>query len=189
MNDRLIWHNRRVTYNYSNLTNSSKFILGCDIGSRNNGFGLIELNTETKEVKYVTAYNHHLEAALMSERLLDLENVLLALVDNYDIKCLAYENPVVRGKGGVDLQHICAIHKLVVAKRKLEFKQYSPSEVKKVVTGKGAADKFFVARRVNEILGIDKDYCKNNHDSDALAVALCYASKTADLQFINSKTK
>jgi crossover junction endodeoxyribonuclease RuvC len=51
--------------------------------------------------------------------------------------------------------------------------EYAPSLVKQAVCGYGRADKTQVARMVKLVLGED---VKNNHASDALAVAICHAT-------------
>jgi len=51
--------------------------------------------------------------------------------------------------------------------------EYAPAHVKQAVCGYGRADKTQVARMVKLVLGID---VKNNHASDALAVAICHVT-------------
>jgi crossover junction endodeoxyribonuclease RuvC len=51
--------------------------------------------------------------------------------------------------------------------------EYAPAHVKQAVCGYGRADKTQVARMVKLVLGVE---VKNNHASDALAVAICHAS-------------
>jgi crossover junction endodeoxyribonuclease RuvC len=51
--------------------------------------------------------------------------------------------------------------------------EYAPAHVKQAVCGYGRADKTQVARMVKLVLGVD---VKNNHASDALAVAICHAT-------------
>jgi crossover junction endodeoxyribonuclease RuvC len=51
--------------------------------------------------------------------------------------------------------------------------EYAPAHVKQAVCGYGRADKMQVARMVKLVLGIE---VKNNHASDALAVAICHAT-------------
>jgi crossover junction endodeoxyribonuclease RuvC len=51
--------------------------------------------------------------------------------------------------------------------------EYAPAHVKQAVCGYGRADKTQVARMVKLVLGIE---VKNNHASDALAVAICHAT-------------
>ena len=57
--------------------------------------------------------------------------------------------------------------------------EYAPAHVKQAVCGYGRADKAQVARMVKLVLGIE---VKNNHASDALAVAMCHASAPRALQ-------
>ena len=57
--------------------------------------------------------------------------------------------------------------------------EYAPAHVKQAVCGYGRADKAQVARMVKLVLGIE---VKNNHASDALAVAICHASAPRALQ-------
>ena len=54
--------------------------------------------------------------------------------------------------------------------------EYAPAHVKQAVCGYGRADKTQVARMVKLVLGIE---VKNNHASDALAVAICHATAPA----------
>jgi len=59
----------------------------------------------------------------------------------------------------------------------MEIVEYSPTEIKSVVTGYGRADKKMVARAVTQLLGCDG--FETADASDALAVAMCHAYKTA----------
>jgi len=55
----------------------------------------------------------------------------------------------------------------------VEAAEYAPALVKQVLCGYGRADKSQVARMVKLVLGVE---VRNNHASDALAVAICHAT-------------
>ena len=55
----------------------------------------------------------------------------------------------------------------------VEAAEYAPALVKQAVCGYGRADKTQVARMVKLVLGVE---VRNNHASDALAVAICHAT-------------
>ena len=54
--------------------------------------------------------------------------------------------------------------------------EYAPAHVKQAVCGYGRADKAQVQRMVKLVLGVD---VPNHHASDALAVAICHATRAA----------
>jgi len=57
--------------------------------------------------------------------------------------------------------------------------EYSPREVKKAVTGNGAADKSQVNFMLGKILDLS-DTPDNSDESDALAIAICHAFKNRE---------
>ena len=67
---------------------------------------------------------------------------------------------------------------LVVAEAGLELGEYSPLEVKTSVVGYGRAEKSQVQMMVASLLGLAEPI-ESEDASDALAVAICHATKRA----------
>lgn len=53
----------------------------------------------------------------------------------------------------------------------LEIVEFTPTQVKKIITGNGSADKSVVAKDVAKILGVDPSIFVTEDESDATAVA------------------
>lgn len=65
---------------------------------------------------------------------------------------------------------------LAAVQNNLPNKEYSPREIKKSVTGNGAASKEQVQYMIKKLLAIKKNKMKFD-ESDAIAVAICHALK------------
>ena len=67
-----------------------------------------------------------------------------------------------------------AVSILTIGLAEKSFFEYSPNFVKKAIVGKGKADKTQVQYMVNQIL--PKAKTVNEHEADALAIAICHAN-------------
>lgn len=108
------------------------------------------------------------------ERLYYIYNKLIELVQ--DCKIVAYEEPVLRGLNGANLNQVVGVINIVTAAYGIVPIKYSPSAIKQTVTGKGGADKPHVARVLMEKYpSIEPDLLDDSYD--ALACAYTYFSK------------
>ena len=81
-------------------------------------------------------------------------------------------------KTALKLAHVRGVALLAVAEAGLELGEYSPLEVKISVVGYGRAEKSQVQRMVGTLLHLAEPVASEDA-SDALAVALCFATRQA----------
>ena len=150
-------------------------ILGVDPGSIVTGYGVIDAHRQ--RVNYVasgTVRMHSKEA--LSLRLRSIYDALLQTIDTYhpDAFCLetAFYNKNVQST--LKLGHVRGVALLAAVHRQLAITEYSPREIKRAVTGTGAAAKQQVEFMVKTLLGKDLVF-RNSDEADGLAIALCHA--------------
>lgn len=73
--------------------------------------------------------------------------------------------------------------RFVSGKNRLEFVSYMPTEIKKTVTGYGRSDKDEVLRCVRESEAVNLEIF-SDHESDAIAVGLCYLMRNENVKCI-----
>ncbi|NNE33633.1 MAG: crossover junction endodeoxyribonuclease RuvC [Rhodothermales bacterium] len=156
-------------------------VLGVDPGSRFTGYGVVDVvGSRSTVIDYgVFALDgrgdHHL-------RLREIYNHITALIDRCKPDECAIEMPVY-GKNAqsmLKLGRAQAAAILAALNRDVPVVEYTPKEVKKSVTGNGAASKQQVWYMVRSILSITDESDRMGLDaSDALAVVLCHAHRGA----------
>ncbi len=149
-------------------------ILGIDPGSNHTGYGVIAVDGPKERLVACGAI--HLNASDdHGARLVQIHEAITALVDAHHPDEGAVEMPIF----GHDPQSLLKLGRaqaaamLAMLQKGVPVTQYTPAEVKKAVTGNGAAAKPRVAAMVAALLG---DLPTTSADAaDALAVALCHA--------------
>ena len=154
-------------------------ILGVDPGSRLTGYGCIQvLGRQLLAVEHGTlklAKTSGKQEVPLEKRLMDLFLGLNDVIDRLKPQVLAVER-VFFAKNAVSSLKLGQARGVVLvcgALKGLEVVEYSPTEVKRAVTGGGAAQKDQVARVLEMILG--RQEFKTSDSSDALALAVCHA--------------
>ncbi len=150
-------------------------ILGIDPGSQRTGIGIIDVDPGGRVL-----HVHHQPLVLLGEgdfaaRLKRLLHGLAALIDEYSPQEVAIEQVFVGRSADSALKlgqaRGAAISAVVL--RDLPVHEYSASEIKLAVVGKGGADKLQVQHMVGVMLGLNG---KIQADAaDALAVAITHA--------------
>ena len=163
-------------------------IIGIDPGSIICGYGVIEQLQKNKfkliEYGAIKAKKHYEELPMrLKEIYLRISEVLKRT--NPEIAAIESTFFSKNVQSLVKLAHARAVVMLASTLFELPIFEYSPREVKKSVTGKGAATKEQVSFMVKNILNI-KETPDFLDVTDALAVALCYAMKGSQ---INNKPK
>jgi len=146
-------------------------ILGIDPGSTRIGYGLIKKNK--KDFGFISAGLLDIFSKDKNLRLLDLEKSFSSLLkkEKPDLvsmeKLYFYKNV----KTAMEVSQSRGVLTFLVIKNKIPLLEYTPSEVKSMVTGYGMADKKSIARAVEKILKINKI---SGYDdvTDALAIAI-----------------
>ena len=162
-------------------------ILGIDPGSRITGFGVIEL-VQGKAV-YVTSGCIRVQGKALPERLKSIFDNVSQIVADYRPEQLAIEQVFVKNNVDSALKlgqargaAICA-----AMTRELEVFEYTPTQIKKAVVGKGHADKAqmqFMVRAVLKLPGLPQEDA-----ADALACALCHHHTHETLDQFNKQLK
>ncbi len=151
-------------------------ILGIDPGSVICGYGVVEkIGNEIRLIEYgvIEAKKINIE---FNARLKEIFNRLKEVVERNKPDAAAFEsifyskNP----QSLIKLSHARAVAVLTCALADLPIAEYSAREVKKSVTGRGAAGKEQVQFMVKTLLNI-KETPQFFDATDALAVAICHS--------------
>lgn len=151
-------------------------VLGIDPGSITTGYGLLE--SRGNRLKLIAAgplrlKKQHNDMAKRLEYLgCELEKILLT----YKPDALAVEKVFhsVNFSSALKLGYVRGVVLFLAARFGLEIAEYSPTEVKKSLTGYGRAEKGQVQEMVRMLLGLEKP--PQPHDvADALALAIYHA--------------
>lgn len=149
-------------------------ILGIDPGSYRTGWGL--LGGSFRRPTLIDSGVIHVPArGAFALRLLQLQRELEGLLSSLVPTAAAVESPFhgVNPRSALQLAHARGVVLAVLAGAGLEVVEYTPSTVKKSVTGAGGADKAQVEFMVARTLGAAAlGSCGDR--ADALAVALCH---------------
>ncbi|MCB2205894.1 crossover junction endodeoxyribonuclease RuvC [bacterium] len=149
-------------------------ILGVDPGSLITGYGLIESSGN----KF-----HRLTSGIITMKPSDSVAVRLRKVYDGLIEVIDREHPdefcietAFYGKNiqaTLKLGQVRGVAILAAVHRQLGIAEYSPREVKRAVTGSGAAAKQQVEYMVKTILGLREDF-KKSDEADGLAIAITH---------------
>lgn len=169
-------------------------ILGIDPALNNVGYGIIVAENGLLDVIEYGIYDIRANFCPEQKMLVSYEITRnLIRTRNIDEMALeiAYHNPK-RAKGGAVVREVIGILRLAAFQEGVGVRFYTPQTAKKVIAGKGNADKLVVAQEVarllknkefeitkngkHVILGPEKLVAqKLDHVADALAIAICSA--------------
>jgi len=155
-------------------------IIGIDPGTATTGYGIIRaknLKRKTRDNFKCLDYGVIKTSSTLApaERLKIINNELGKLITKHQPKVLAVENifffknlktamPVSQAKGVI---------LLTAAKKRVPVYEFSPLQVKMVVTGSGKAEKIQVQKKIKSLFRL-KAIPKPDDAADALAIALTY---------------
>jgi crossover junction endodeoxyribonuclease RuvC len=151
-------------------------ILGIDPGSVVCGFGVIDVAQGKNTLVEYGVIELKRRTDSFPQRLNEVFMRLKAVIERTQPDVCALET-VFHGKNVltiVRLAHARGAAMLSCMQHGLEPVEYTPMQVKRSVTGRGAATKEQVRHMVQAILGITEDH-RYLDATDALAVALCHA--------------
>jgi crossover junction endodeoxyribonuclease RuvC len=157
-------------------------ILGIDPGSRRTGFGVIEVHGG--RTSYVVSGHLRTEGDSLPERLKSIYEGISQIVTEYAPTELAIERVFVRLNVDTALKlgqargaAICA-----AAMQDLAVFEYSPTEIKKAIAGKGHADKEQIQFMVRTLLNLPG--LPQQDAADALACALCHRHTRQSVNYL-----
>jgi len=161
-------------------------ILGIDPGSRLTGYGII--NATGNKLGYVACGCIRLPDIDHPARLKLIFDSLCQIIEQYAPQECAIEevflgksvsSALKLGQARGSAMVACLHHNLVLS-------EYSPRKVKQALVGNGNAEKEQVQHMVKVLLGVTGDVQADA--ADALAIAICHANTSANLQRIVGAT-
>lgn len=149
--------------------------MGVDPGSVITGYGVIDRNGSAlrRVASGIVSMRSGEHLSLRLERVYDS---LIAVIDEHHPDEFAIETAFY-GKNvqsTLKLGHVRGVAILAAVHRQLGIAEYSPREIKRAVTGTGAAAKQQIAFMVKRLLNLRSGF-KSPDEADGLAVALCHA--------------
>ena len=148
-------------------------ILGIDPGSRVSGYGIIE--NLPQGYKYVASGSIRIRADYFPDRLKQIFDGVLEIIDNYQPDQLAIEQVFMHknADSALKLGHARGAAICAVQTRGLPVFEYAARQVKQAIVGKGAADKIQVQHMVKLLLNVQGELSCDA--SDALGIGICHA--------------
>lgn len=154
-------------------------VLGIDCGTERTGYGIID--SDGRDHRLVTAGVIRTSSGVpLEQRLLAIARGLRDAIGAHRPEAAAVEQVfhAANPKTALKLAHVRGAALLVAAEAGLEVGEYSPLEVKTSVVGYGRAGKSQVQMMIGSLLGSGKPFASEDA-SDALAVAICHATRRA----------
>lgn len=154
-------------------------VLGIDCGTERTGYGIIETDgrrhTLVAEGTIVTNPKQRMQL-----RLLAIARGLRVLIEEHAPEAAAAEDVffATNVKTALKLAQVRGVALLITAEADLELGEYSPLEIKTSVVGYGRAEKQQVQMMVKSLLHLDREI-ESEDAADALAVAICHATRSA----------
>lgn len=154
-------------------------VLGIDCGSERTGYGVIESDGATHTLIIAGTIRTN-PRTRFEARLLEISRALRELIREQTPEAAAVEGVfhAVNVKTALKLAHVRGVALVAVAEAGIGLGEYSPLEVKTSVVGYGRAEKRQVQMMVQSLLKLP-EAIESEDASDALAVAICHATRAA----------
>ena len=149
-------------------------ILGIDPGLGIVGYSIVEFDGETPVLLHSGSIQTQ-KGTRESSRLLEIFEDMNTIVEKYRPDCAAIEKLFFfRNQTTVmPVAHARGVILTVLEKFQIPIYEYTPMEVKQVLTGYGRADKKEVEQMVKLSLGVD-NLPKLDDTVDSIAIAICH---------------
>ena len=147
-------------------------ILGIDPGTARLGYGIIETSPSLKYINCGVIEPKISDSVL---RLKSLAENLNKLIDHYKPDCAAVERLYfsTNKKTALSVAEARGVILLTLSQRGVSITEFTPNQVKLLVTGWGRGDKKSVEQAVNLTIKLPKGLKVLDDATDALALALC----------------
>ncbi len=154
-------------------------VLGIDCGTERTGYGVIDSDGRSHRMVAAGCIRSSARDPL-ELRLLNIAGQLREVIATHRPECAAVEEVffAVNARSALKLSHVRGVALLVIAEASVAFGEYSPLEVKMSVVGYGRAEKSQVQQMVASLLRLP-EIIKSEDASDALAIAICHATREA----------
>lgn len=156
-----------------------RVVVGVDPGTAITGYGVVGQTVAGDFELLAYGVIRTATAQAMSDRLLELYNDFVGLLDEFTPQELAIEK-LFFGRNvttALTVGQARGLILLAAAQRGLTVAEYAPAEIKQAITGYGGADKRQIQEMVQRIL--DLPHLPQPDDAaDGVAVALCHLQRT-----------
>ncbi len=152
-----------------------QLFLGLDPGYERTGYALILAEAKKYSLQDVGVIKTS-KTLSFPERLLSLQNDLSALIQHQAIHSCAIEKIFFSSnvKTAIPVAMARGVLLVTLTSRKIAIAEYSPSQIKKAITGSGTADKKAIQLMLTRLLGLSEKILQDDA-ADAVAMALTHA--------------
>ena len=150
-------------------------VLGIDPGLNRTGYAILEQSQKKPSLREGGVVRSTKDFAL-AERMNEIATGLREILDEFAPSVLAIEqvfSHVQFPKTAILMAHARGVILLTAAERKLPVVHYTPTQIKRLLTGNGHANKEQIQRAIQNELRL-KRLLEPNDVADAAAVALCH---------------
>lgn len=150
-------------------------VMGIDPGLTRCGLSVVEAGHGRAVIPVSVGIVRTPATAELPERLLRLSTGVNQWMDDYRPDVVAVERVFERGNVStvIHTAHASGVLVLAAAQRGIPVHMYTPSEVKKAISGNGRADKKQMTTMITRILGLSEPP-QPADAADALALAVCH---------------
>jgi crossover junction endodeoxyribonuclease RuvC len=163
-------------------------VLGIDPGTASTGYGVVH-STGSRLRALCDGVIETRAGVAVERRLADIHARVSELLDEHSPDAVAIEELYfgANARTAFAVGQARGVVLLAAGQRGIPSRSYTPQQVKGAVCGNGRADKDQVARMVARLLGLAAQPTPD-HAADALAVAICDASRAPLAQAVAAKT-
>ena len=146
-------------------------ILGIDPGSKITGYGLIKI--EKNQPCYLASGSIKPTASCFGKKLFNIFSDIKTVINMYQPTAFAIEQVFVdkNPNSAIKLGQARGAAIVAASSADLALQEYTPTQVKKIVTGKGNASKQAIQQMITKQLKLNQTPPEDA--ADALAIALC----------------
>ena len=150
-------------------------VMGIDPGLTRCGLSVVQAGRGRQVIPIAVGVARTPSDVELSERLLRISKSVSDWMDEYKPDVVAMERIFERSNVSTVMHtaHAVGVMVLAAAERDIPVHMYTPSEVKKSVSGNGRADKKQMTTMITRILGLSEPP-KPADAADALAIAVCH---------------
>ncbi|WP_293769327.1 crossover junction endodeoxyribonuclease RuvC [uncultured Corynebacterium sp.] len=150
-------------------------VMGIDPGLTRCGLSVVQSGRGRQVIPVSVGVVRTPSDADLAERLLRLSTAVREWMEDYQPEVVAMERVFERGNVSTVMHtaHAVGVLVLAAAERGIPVHMYTPSEVKKAISGNGRADKKQMTAMITRILGLSEPP-KPADAADALAIAVCH---------------
>lgn len=165
-------------------------ILGIDPGLASTGVGVILVTRDNAHRFLHAGYITTSERQPLPDRLSKIHDLIAGAIERHRPDVVAVESVFFARnvRSAVLMAHGRGAALLAAAQSSLPIHEYSPLEIKQSVVGKGRASKEQVQKMITLLLNLPSPP-SSDHESDALACALCHSMRSKWVEMKEIKLK